>query len=640
MVVRTYTTTTASKSVHVDENGLDEWGLPHGTRVKTSQGMGRIMGSFDNDVFVLLDTNESTKQVTIFHLEDIGDTVTTDSSEPPPTVKTHPLKLISYKGEMVRIVMQRKAGPCPIFAIANALALRGNITLLPDIGASIRETTLNKTLSDYFRSTVSDLAPPSPSPSPDTATATAGGPSTTGSAQAAAAPSTEIQKSNDVPSQANQDRGSRMVSAQVSAATEVVPSLSMESNPSIAAPSPAAVCTSPSETTQTGETELQGTVRTSIEHEKASVNTENKIENENVVSRATSSFIGAAGPKENTLNHFLSDSHAVEKLKREFASSSEMDNFISSLYAGMDVDVVFSGVEEFMMDRCIALFPLFGLRIFHGWVIGECMAPYERLQFFSYNDLTTAAVTSPLSETQRNNDGESEDVLGCRDSVQERNDRIEVISLSRDFYNTTSAHQMTTDGFLVLREVVPESEISVLFWQNHFFTFTKDSSGQLLVLLTDESYLHRTSFVFASISHFALEDFFDGDGRPVDKYVAHVTANAGDDYSPDQIEKMRVALQGRNGISPTPEQVLAELILEKSKSTKGHVLTGILKKTEPSVSQSGSGKKQSISEKEKENAVHKFMDILGSDDASTAHHFLIQSNYNVESAIDKYFQTN
>lgn len=662
MVFRTYTTTDG-KQVDVNENGLDEWGLPHNCRVRTDQGLGRIMGSFDQEFFVLLDANEKTKEVSVFHLENIGDTVTTESCEPPPPVKMHPLKTIIYKGNTVRIVMQRKAGPCPIFAIANALALQGKIKLLPDLGTSIRETTLNQTLADYFRaSVVADLPPLEPPTSTSSPP-----PATTGKADAAGlsavpVPVTAPQatSASACPSSSQvgiegQEQGQDSADPRSACSSVVlVPPLSV-TDATISTNTIASIGTASSITVKgknSGEANGVDQVSSNpLPASGAAAGAPPQTQGEDPAGSSKDPIVG--GVKENTLSHFLANPVAVEGLKRQFAAPNVMNDFIDSLYAGMDVDVVFSGVEDFMMDRCVALFPLFGLRLFHGWVIGESMSPYEKLQFFSYNELTTVAVSSPLSETDLSNNANAASAAADADAnaakaAADRMAKWELVLLSKDFYSTTNAFQMTMDGFLQLCQRVPESVISVLFWQNHFFTCTKNSRGQLLVLLTDESYLHRKSFVFSTISypHFALEEFLDGDGKPVNQYVAYVTANAGDDFSTEEIDKMRMLLQRQYADSPTPQEVLDALVLEKNKPRKAKTtVRGILKNalcpttTITTTTTTTSSSQSNDATTTKEDAIDRFVDILPDVNRLTAQKFLMNSNYDVGVAVEKYFQS-
>lgn len=454
MKLKTYTTN-GGKKLQLDENGLDEWGLPFMTPVKTPLGSGKVAGSYGMEMYVILDADAKTQNVMTFSLEDIGTSVVSMACT-PPKVKAHPLKTISFRGKLIQIIMQKERGPCPIFAVANALALLGKIELTCDYGSSIKEVTLNNLLSQYFRSHVD-----------------------------------AIQMTEEV-------------------STAAVAKVPVNSSGTLAGPS------------------------------------KQKSKDEEGEAKVEETAEGFGAPKKHTLLRTLSDKKAYNELLKKFtetdSSPNSIEQFIDRLYDGLDIDVIFSGPEEFMMDTGIAFFSLFQLRIFHAWVIGKYMAPFLSLRDYSYNELTTMLVTSPLNKNTNNT---------CDTARQ----------LGSSFYETTSAVQMTTDGFYDLVGALKEKEVGVLFWQNHFFTVTK-MNDRLLVLLTDDSFRLRPAYVFATIScaDFTLSEFSDSHGRPVDEFIAYISSNSPDDFTDEQITQAKETLRRQQNDRVTPQQVLEYLL--------------------------------------------------------------------------------
>eukprot|EP00796_Vickermania_ingenoplastis_P006049 gene6050-4350_t len=467
-------------------SGLDDWGLPYETAVITSQGPGKIVGANEElgELYVLLENEKEVK----FRLEDIGELVS--AAGPAKPVKSHPLKMIHYEGRSINIVMQSKRGPCPIFAVANALALQGRVKLTPDYGTQIKEETLNEILSSFFRSTSGLAGAKETWPARDTA--------------------------------------------------------------------------SP------------------IEPETP---------------------IGA--PRVHTLCHTLEDKSQFEKHVREWSedprSRNSMEARIAKLYSGMDLDVIFSGPEAFALDRQVIFFALFGLKIFHMWVIGSGMEPFHILKNLSYNQLTAMLTLSP---TRRSDN----------DNLDNEFTKPEVLELARSFFDLTTSTQMTCDGYEELFTTLRQKEIAVLFWKDHFFTITK-LQKRVVALLTDDSFTRRPSFVFASLScdTYTLADFLDSNGELIDPFTAHVMAAAGDEFTDAQVAKAKLDLENIRGEIVTPDEVLRYLEEQKA-----------LPPTTPET---------------RNNSLSKFLSLFPDAPVTDAERVLAECNWRVETAIDKYLST-
>lgn len=509
------------KDVDVDINGLDEWGLPFESRVKTKFGPGMVVGCRKNNVFVLLDTDTAAQQVCCFFLEDIGSDVVSDQPD-PPKIKAHPLKLITYKGRTLHIVMQKERGPCPIFAVVNALALQGQIELIPDYGASIKEVTLNLLLSQYFRTHVDVVG--------------------------ALPPQDKKGLQIEVP---NSEDGGAVPGGQ---------------------------------------------------------------------------------PKQNTLLNTLKNRERFREYQEKYASPSSsadaIESVIARLYDGLDLDVIFSDVEEFLMERDVIFFPLFGLRIFHGWVIGEQMRAFQSLQFYSYNELTTMLVTSPVSDSGEQENEERGSTTSAPTTSASEEVRVTRAdhALGESFFVLTSSVQMTEDGYNRLGECIDNEEIGVLFWQNHFFTVTK-LQGRLVVLLTDDSFSRRSSFVFATIAfpEFTLNEFLDHNGNPIDPFISYIAAHAVDEYSDDDVRRAQRHLGANEMEKVTPQLVLEHLMLEKKQRA---VYNG--RRSEPTPPPS----KISM-----EEALKRFLDVFPEADPAAASALLKDCKLEVEMAIEKHLSS-
>lgn len=547
-------TTTKHKKVLAEPNGLHHVDLPFASRVETSKGGGKIMGSNGDkqEFYVLLDQDAKEELVTVFSYDAIGTEVFSKQLTSKP-ISLHPLRSVYYNGHSVKIVMQREHGPCPIFAVANALALEQRITIRGDYGEdNIEEETLNDILSVYFRELTAK---------------------TLGSSKLSYKAPLSCEESRNFSDKIAQEPASEM--------------------------------------------------------------------SVNFTSRTLSDFLKDRASFEEMLKKLLSES----------SSSDSIDHLLRRLYKGLDVDVVFSDSTSFRMDQNVIFFALFGLKVFHGWVIGPMLSTnFSPLTSSSYNELTellAGAVPSKFKWKEEN----------AKEEKSSRAMDIETMqTLAQQFYTETKGHQMTSDGFSNLLRVIPENEFTVLFFQNHFHTITR-REDRLLTLLTHESYADRPTCVFARISpgSFSLDEFFDGNGYSLDSFISFVNAAADQEYTNEEILRAKEKLEEqRSSGCVYPDEVLVFLksnarsaSKEFSEEKKAMAMQTVVSYTVDPDCRKANGRKTKIIQgtvkKADEGAIdlasiQKLVDVIGVSN-DEAEKLLLVSNGNVEEAAGFYFES-
>lgn len=616
----------------MDEDGAAVYGLPCGKAVNTRKGPGTIVGGSEKEIYVLLTADLLRERFTAFPVEEVGDGVVLENCS--LACAWHPLKAINFRGNTTKIIMQSKEGPCPIFAVANALALQGKLQFEPDDEYhSIRESTLNAKLCEYYRSMMKDCMKSEGVLS-----------SSSTSSDSVSPLSTKASHTNEVlnplPSilnasssvLGNMKKNNAFPASQCSSSVNANPSslgFSEDSKPSSFIPSAIGELTTETPTDSTenhtvnqNTKHLPNDTSTSLsnpaeEEDENSPEREGNRHSDPQISCNTHStsvlrngkeqgakddcLPGATRPsesnREKNLFRFL-HSDDFDKMRKKYAlaepsSPESIESLLTRLYSGMDLDVVFSGVEDFRMDQQVILFSLFGLRVFHGWVIGEYLQEFKNLQYFSYNDLTTTVVSTPNDEISllETNFGSRESSLCPRAPSQLRDHREKppfhgassksverdnkndkeplspstcelkgswaIHQLATKFYQETISLQMTLDGYNKLLTECPENEVVVLFWQNHFFTLTR-IHDRLLVLLTVECYRKLDAFVFGLItSSLLISNYCDGDGEVLDKYVKAISTEG--DFSMGEIKCAELLLRDALQREPTPDEVLQRL---------------------------------------------------------------------------------
>lgn len=634
---------TNGTDVKVDEDGAAVYGLPCGKAVTTRKGPGTIVGGNEKEIYVLLTADLLRDRFTAFPVEEVGDGVVLENCT--LACAWHPLKTINFRGYTTKIIMQSKEGPCPIFAVANALALQGKLQFESDDESdSIRESTLNAKLCEYYRSMMKDCVKNKGVLSSSFSSSGSFSPFFTKSSHSNEEPAPLPSSSNTSSSVlARMKENNEFPACQRSSSVNVIPPslvFSEDSKPSPSIPCASdALCTEastsstanhianekwkllpkntsislPNDADEGGENSSEtGGRRHSLPQISYNSNSASVLRDEKEQG-AKDDHLSVATPhsksiREKNLSNFL-HSDEFDKLRKKCAeaepsSPESIESLVTGLYSGMDLDVVFSGVEDFRMDREVVFFSLFGLRVFHGWVIGEYLQEFKKLQFFSYNDLTTTVVSTPNDEicSLEIDFGRGESSLcpctlsQLRDSSKKRplhdtsSNRVEhenenekeplspssdqlkgsklINQLATKFYQETISLQMTLDGYNELLKKCRENEVAVLFWQNHFFTLTR-IHGRLLVLLTVECYRKLEAFVFGFItSSLLIGDYCDGEGEVLDKYVKAISTE--EDFSVKDIKWAELFLRDVLQREPTSDEVLQHL---KNKKNKNSILT-------------------------------------------------------------------
>lgn len=157
---------------------------------------------------------------------------------------------------------------------------------------------------------------------------------------------------------------------------------------------------------------------------------------------------------------------------------------LPTLARGLDVNVQFSGVRKFEFDRNVGVFDVFGLELFHGWVVDEGGGE---------------EVFSPMRQ-------ESYNTLIVKASLGE--------DLAKLFLESTSS-QLTYAGLTELHAQTSEGQLGVFFRNNHFSTLFKHE-GSLYLLCTDHSLLARAGVMWERLSD------INGDTELVSPTFGHI----------------------------------------------------------------------------------------------------------------------
>lgn len=640
------------KEVQFDENGLELYRLPCGTAVITTKGPGTIAGGNDQEVFVVLNADILEGTVTVFPIEEIGSGVVLEGFS--PIVPSHPLKTIVFRGRTVRIVTQTTQGPCPIFAVANALALQGKVQLNPDDGAEkIREPTLNSVLCEYFRSLTWSLIakdsawPPMTTPLENATDDSRDAGVSVNKTSEALSPSTPSTAGNSSLAHLVQDRARGFqdpsstdppCSGVLSLGVLDLPTFSTTPLEGKTSVTPGALpCATPvknyisekvlpphslsiplpdvqKEKVKSLET-TKDEITTSEKSTKSSpTNTFEGGEQESSQCNPTQRLPQLKNLRETRLHAFLQSGEFMT-VRRQIAeadpsSPNSIEGLLSRLYSGMDLDPVFSGVEVFTLDDKVIFFALFGLRVYHGWVIGERMKLFRKLQNLSYNDLTTLMVSTPDAENPpfgvqfpTGDDDENglhptlSPMVDCDgelpisncgsstwDPTAEGEDgwfpgtaesriipMISMKELAREFFSRTAGIQLTEDGYNQLLECFPEEDIGVFFCENHFYTLTR-MEDRLLVLLTVDWYRKIDTYVFEVVSFSSPHsDYCNSAGEVIDKYAAYM-ASEGDNAATGHLRYQTLTGEGKERMG-TKEVLNLE---QEQKDAKVPLIQGVV----------------------------------------------------------------
>ncbi|VDO05556.1 unnamed protein product [Rodentolepis nana] len=216
------------------------------------------------------------------------------------------------------------------------------------------------------------------------------------------------------------------------------------------------------------------------------------------------------------------------------------------LQTGLDINVRFTGVGDFEYTTALAVFDLFRIPIFHGWVVDPQDENLTKvLNNQTYNQVVEMIIgykTSDDADQVHKGDGIVDAPLVsllakqrvCRwatDTLAATN--IEVASaihhvvlillfhaglLAEEFLEST-ASQLTLCGLCELNDRLREEELAVFFRNNHFNTIYK-KKGTIYVLLTDVGFVNESNFVWETLNN------IDGNSQFVNSEFKVVTESS------------------------------------------------------------------------------------------------------------------
>jgi len=165
-----------------------------------------------------------------------------------------------------------------------------------------------------------------------------------------------------------------------------------------------------------------------------------------------------------------------DKTANDIKNFEDARKHFPNLEKGLDINVKFSEPDAFEFTTEVAMFDVYGIRLVHAWTVDPQMTGLAFIREQSYNELTSFI----LSELDEKSNLSDIDIA----IIEQRKD------LARSFLQETSS-QITAHGLFRLHEVINESEICVLFRNNHFATITKHK-GKIYLLVTDRGLVNDT----------------------------------------------------------------------------------------------------------------------------------------------------
>lgn len=176
-------------------------------------------------------------------------------------------------------------------------------------------------------------------------------------------------------------------------------------------------------------------------------------------------------------------------------------NILPKLANGLDLNVIFSGVNNFEFTEEISVFDAMNIQLLHGWVydasdtvtasvVGNQSYNHLIFRLVEYKSLSSKGDTTAGEETKietagiEEGAGQGKDVkLLCYEG-----------GVIEAFLNKT-AQQFTYAGMLALYNTLHDRQFAVFFRNNHFSTLFF-YNGQLFSLITDLGYREETAVVW------------------------------------------------------------------------------------------------------------------------------------------------
>lgn len=157
---------------------------------------------------------------------------------------------------------------------------------------------------------------------------------------------------------------------------------------------------------------------------------------------------------------------------------------LPKLSTGLDVNVRFTGVDEFEYTPECIVFDLLNIGLYHGWLIdqneGSCEPVCNAIKNLSYNQLVEMIIDNKTNDDPT---------------------KISEALLAEDFLDNT-ASQLTQFGLDQLKLKLRDGELAVFFRNNHFSTILKHEDT-LLLLVTDQGFLNEHEFVWETLEDVA-----------------------------------------------------------------------------------------------------------------------------------------
>ena len=160
----------------------------------------------------------------------------------------------------------------------------------------------------------------------------------------------------------------------------------------------------------------------------------------------------------------------------------------NKLQIGLDVNVLFSGCKKFEYTSELDIFDLFGINLYHGWLID----PQQQELFENFSDKSYNKLVEFLLNNENNGD----------------DDQKKSLSLLAENFLQITASQLTYYGLSELYSHIDRNELAILFRNNHFSTVYKNpNDNKLYILCTDQGYLSHADIVWETL------DNIEGDGE-------------------------------------------------------------------------------------------------------------------------------
>uniref|UniRef100_A0A8C5R5F5 Ubiquitin carboxyl-terminal hydrolase n=1 Tax=Leptobrachium leishanense TaxID=445787 RepID=A0A8C5R5F5_9ANUR len=150
---------------------------------------------------------------------------------------------------------------------------------------------------------------------------------------------------------------------------------------------------------------------------------------------------------------------------------------LPKLSTGLDVNVRFTGVQDFEYTPECIVFDLLNIPLYHGWLVDpQSDETVQAVAKLSYNQLV-------------------EKIITCKHS---NDPNLVTEGLLAEQFLESSATQLTYHGLCELMGAVKEGELSVFFRNNHFSTLIKHK-GHLYLLITDQGFLQEEKVIWESL---------------------------------------------------------------------------------------------------------------------------------------------